>query len=226
MKINCLDKGYVRLVDHMGSDLSIVRAARVSFDADWRTGLSEGNDEKLIQYLFTHKHSTPFEAVELVFEVKAPIFVFRQWQRHRTWSYSEVSARYQELSEFHVPDIETIAKQSKSNKQGREDQPMDLEDATAVQLLLSANHRACFSSYQTLLDAGVAREMAREVLSVATYSRMFAKVNLWNLMKFLSLRLDKHAQYEIRVYAEACLTMAFKVAKVAMTSFAEANHKV
>lgn len=226
MEVKCLDKGYVRLVDSMGDDLSIVRAARVSFDADWRAGQDEGSDEKLIRYLLKNKHSTPFEAVTITMEVKAPIFVFRQWHRHRTWAYNEVSGRYQELSEFHLPSIETIARQSKSNKQGRESEAMEEGDAYYVQTLLEANHKACFSSYRALLEAGVAREMAREVLPVATYSRMFATVNLWNLLKFITLRLDSHAQYEIQVYAAACYAIAGKVAPIAVSAFEALGYKV
>ena len=119
-EIKVLDHGLVRLVDHMGDDLSIVRAARVSYDADWRTGDDAGKDEKLIRYLMRNRHTSPFEAVVFTFEVKAPLFVLRQWQRHRTWSYTEVSARYSELpDEFYVPDVAGITTQSASNKQMR-----------------------------------------------------------------------------------------------------------
>src|SRR5678815_1755750 len=125
--IKCLDRGWVRLVDHMGSDLSIVRAARVSYDAAWRTGEDEKSDEKLLRYLWNHAHTSPFEAVTFTFEVKAPIFVFRQWHRHRTQSYNEMSARYTELpEEFYVPRLEDIGEQSKFNKQAREmNRPLD-----------------------------------------------------------------------------------------------------
>lgn len=217
--IEVLDKGYVRLVDHMGSDLSIVRAARVSFDADWRAGESESADEKLINYLIKNRHSTPFEAVVFTFEVKAPIFVFRQWHRHRTQSYSEVSGRYMELTEFHTPEVGTIAGQSKSNKQGRLDEPMESELAGSVQKFIHGQHVLAFKSYRELLDTGVAREVAREVLPVATYSRMFATMNLWNLMHFMSLRMHPHAQYEIRVYAEAIYDLIFNKVPVTMKAW-------
>lgn len=117
-KINLLDHGFIRLCDHMGSDLSIVRSARVSHDAAWRTGVDEGSDERLIRYLWKHRHTTPFESVTFTFEVKAPIFVFRQWHRHRTFSYNELSAWYRELpTEYYVPDEKLIGMQSTTNRQ-------------------------------------------------------------------------------------------------------------
>src|SRR5689334_9701621 len=119
-KIDVLDHGFVRLVDSMGSDLSVVRAARVSYDAAWRAGEDQGSDARLINYLWKNHHTTPFEAVTFTFEVKAPIFVFRQWHRHRTWSYNELSARYRELPNvWYVPDPAIVGKQSTANKQGR-----------------------------------------------------------------------------------------------------------
>ena len=118
--INLLNFGYVGLVDHMGNDLSVVRSARVSYSAEWRAGEDEGRDEKLINYLMKNKHTSPFESVTFTFEVKAPIFVFRQWHRHRTWSFNEISARYSELpEEFYVPDANQITTQSVNNKQQR-----------------------------------------------------------------------------------------------------------
>jgi thymidylate synthase (FAD) len=119
--IQCLDHGFVRLVDSMGGDLSVVRAARVSYDAAWRAGEDQGSDARLVNYLWKNAHTSPFEAVTFTFEVKAPIFLFRQWHRHRTWSYNELSARYRELpEEFYVPDPAKIGKQSESHKQMRE----------------------------------------------------------------------------------------------------------
>lgn len=202
-KIDCLDKGYVRLVNHMGDDLSIVRAARVSFDAAWRAGEDEGKDTKLINYLWKHKHTTPFESVTFTFEVKAPIFVLRQWHRHRTWSYNELSGRYKELGEeFYVPTPEHIGVQSISNKQGR-----DLTaNITDREIEVHGYRELCttlFINYKFLLEQGWPKELARMCLPVSTYSHMFATVNLLNLLKFLTLRCDSHAQYEIRVYADA-----------------------
>lgn len=200
-KIQVLDHGFVRLVDAMGNDLSIVRSARVSYDAAWRTGENEGSDKKLLKYLYNNNHSTPFEAVTFTFEVKAPIFVIRQWHRHRTWTYNELSGRYRELpEEFYVPDPENIGKQSVNNKQGRD---LSLERDMLIPSIIDHHSRACFESYRTLLSHDVPRELARMILPLNTYTHMFATVNLLNLLKFLDLRCDSHAQYEIRVYADA-----------------------
>jgi thymidylate synthase (FAD) len=222
--IAVLDHGYVRLVDHMGSDLSVVRSARVSYDADWRGGDNEKSDEKLIRYLWNNHHTSPFESVEFQFEVKAPIFVFRQWHRHRTWSFNEVSARYTELPDnVYVPQIETIGVQSASNKQAR-DIGFPLDDDTQgdrqQQLdLVKTHHARAFAVYQSLLACDWPRELARTVLPVATYSRMFAKVDLLNLLKFLTLRLHPHAQYEIRVYAEAMLDLIRPLVPVSIAAW-------
>lgn len=218
--INVLDHGFARLVDHMGNDLSIVRAARVSYDADWRSGENEGADEKLIRYLYKNHHTSPFEAVTFTFEIKAPIFVFRQWHRHRTWSYNEVSARYAELDEgFYVPDLSSITTQSSSNKQMRtaEQHP----EAEVIRETLRAHCAAQFRQYKMLLDFGCPRELARSLLPVAAYSRMFATVDLHNLFHFLTLRLHSHAQYEIRVYAEAILKLLEPVVPSAVKAFKE-----
>lgn len=218
MKQNVLDHGFVRLVDHMGDDLSVVRAARVSYDADWRAGQESGSDARLIRYLWTNKHTSPFEAVTFTFEVMAPIFVFRQWHRHRTWSFNEVSARYAELPEvFYVPSPDNIGKQSKDNKQARDDAEPDY----GASEIIERSCRAAFRSYHDLINRGVPRELARSVLPVATYSRMFATVDLLNLMKFLSLRDHQHAQYEIRVYAEAMRELITPIVPVCMDAFAE-----
>jgi thymidylate synthase (FAD) len=200
--VNVLDHGYVRLVSSMGDDLSIVRAARVSYDADWRTGEDAGKDEKLLAYLLRNRHTSPFESVVFTFEIKAPIFVVRQWHRHRTWAYNEVSARYTELpEEFYVPEVSQITTQSNSNKQMRSFQVID-EPEAAINMMRALNERA-FDIYKSFIAAGMARELARTVLPLATYTRFFGTVNLHNLLHFLSLRLHEHAQYEIRVYAEA-----------------------
>ncbi len=222
-KIDVLDHGFVRLVESMGSDLSVVRAARVSYDAAWRAGEDDGSDARLIRYLWKNKHTSPFEAVEFQFEVKAPIFVFRQWHRHRTWSFNELSARYRELpEEFYVPAPENIGVQSKDNKQAR-----DLERRTETAELAAATIRsACeesFKEYRILLTDGVPRELARSVLPVATYSHMFAKVDLRNLLHFLDLRIHPHAQFEIRVYAEAMRELAKAIAPVCMAAWEESR---
>jgi thymidylate synthase (FAD) len=228
MKIDVLDHGFVRLVDSMGGDLSVVRAARVSHDAAWRAGEDEGSDAKLIKYLWGHHHSTPFEAVTLTFEVKAPIFVFRQWHRHRTWSYNEVSARYTELpEEFYLPDPVLVGEQSTVNKQGRAigDGGIEALRASEVRDLKEAC-AASFRMYHKLIAAGWPRELARSILPVSTYSHMFATVNLLNLMKFLTLRCDGHAQYEIRVYADAMRDLARSVAPVCIEAWEQGGQDV
>ena len=221
-KIDVLDHGFVRLVDYMGSDLAISRAARVSYNEEWRAGEDEGSDAKLIKYLKKNKHHTPFESVVLTFEVKAPIFVFRQWHRHRTWSYNELSARYRELpEEFYVPEYAQITPQSKNNKQGRESEGFDGQEKDIIQQLIWAQCKSAFVVYKMLLEKGLAKELARMVLPVNTYSHMFATVNLLNLMRFLSLRDHDHAQYEIRVYAEAMRELAKNIAPVSIAAWEE-----
>lgn len=217
-KIDVLDHGFVRLVESMGSDLSVVRAARVSYNEEWRAGEDEGSDTRLIKYLKKNKHHTPFEAVALTFEVKAPIFVFRQWHRHRTWSYNELSARYRELpEEIYMPPFRA---QAAKNKQGSDGFVAD-GDAAALEAAFKASYKTAFEAYRYALSKGVAREIARSVLPVATYSHMFGTVNLLNLMRFLSLRDHSHAQHEIRVYAEAMRDLARHVAPVSIAAWEE-----
>lgn len=216
--IKLLDHGHVRLVEHMGSDLSIVRNARVSYDAEWRAGEDEGKDTKLINYLMKNQHTSPFEAVNFTFDVKAPIFVFRQWHRHRTWSYNEVSARYAALpEEFYVPELSQITTQSKDNKQMRTDEQHP--EAILIQNSIRVQCQSAFAAYKLLLEKGAPRELARGVLPVNTYSHMFGTVDLLNLFKFLKLRLHAHAQYEIRVYAEAMLSLIEPIVPVATSAF-------
>lgn len=217
--INCLDHGFVRLVDHMGTDINVVRAARVSHDAAWRAGADHGSDARLINYLWLHQHSTPFEAVTFTFEVKAPIFVLRQWHRHRTWSYNEVSARYTELpEEFYTPDVEVIGKQSTTNKQGRDTSITTANACNMRNAMVNHMSNAHFL-YKHLLECDVPRELARAVLPVATYSHMFATVNLLNLFKFVTLRTDEHAQYEIQVYAKALLELIRPIVPVCVDAW-------
>lgn len=224
--IKCLDHGYVNLVDHMGSDLSVVRAARVSYDAAWRAGEDEGSDKKLINYLWKHKHTTPFESVTLTFEVKAPIFVLRQWHRHRTQSYNELSARYKELpAEFYVPDYKIIGKQSTNNKQGRTLELNDLELGYREEEVQLYKDRCKYSieTYKNLLEWGWPKELARMCLPLSMYSHMFTTMNLLNLFKFLTLRMDEHAQYEIRVYAIAMLDLIRDVFPVCTSAYLAAQ---
>lgn len=224
-KVDVLDHGFVRLVDSMGSDISVVRAARVSYDAAWRAGEDEGSDVKLLRYLWKNHHTTPFEAVTFTFEIKAPIFVFRQWHRHRTWSYNELSARYRELpEEFYIPKVSDVGQQAVHNKQGRVALPM--QAGLYAQRELEADRvkehcKKAFMLYQDLLKAEWPRELARSVLPVNTYSHMFATVDLLNLMKFLTLRCDGHAQYEIRVYADVMRDMARAVVPACIQAWEE-----
>lgn len=218
MKINVLNYGFIRLIDFMGNDLSIVRSARVSYAADWRTGDDEGSDTKLINYLMRNGHNTPFEAVTFTFEVKAPIFVLRQWIRHRTMSYNEISARYTELpAEFYIPEMDQITEQSTDNKQMRTDKVHN--DAEGFRLVMIQHNRAAFSKYKAMLDSGCPRELARSILPLATYSRMFCTVNLHNAFRFIRERSHQHAQYEIRVYADAMLELIEGVCPVAVEAF-------
>lgn len=223
--IHVLNHGYVRLIDSMGSDLSVVRAARVSYDAAWRAGEDQGSDAKLIRYLWNHHHTTPFEAVTFTFEIKAPIFVFRQWHRHRTWSFNELSARYRELpEEFYLPDYRQIGVQSLSSKQARVIPAGFNEENEAEKRQLEVHATkvfmgAAFEHYRALLASGWPKELARSVLPVATYSHMFATVNLLNLLKFLTLRCHSHAQYEIRVYAEAMRDMIRAIVPVCVDAW-------
>lgn len=208
--INVLDHGFIRLVDHMGSDLSIVRSARVSYNAEPRL---DGSDEKLIGYLLKNKHTSPLECVKFTFEVKAPIFVIRQWHRHRTWAYNEVSARYTELpEEYYVPNLEHIGVQNANNKQMRdigvgvkvEEIPLYIQHFRSD---LQQHCTEAFQLYKEYISYGIPRELARGILPLNTYTRMFATVDLHNLLHFLDLRLHEHSQYEIRVYAEAILQL-------------------
>ena len=231
--IRVLDKGHVRLVDHMGNDLSIARSARVSYNAEWRTVLDGKSDRKLLKYLWTHKHTSPFESVEFQFEVKAPIFVVRQWVRHRTmgledcdgpgfddtwWkqiSLNEVSGRYTELpEEFYIPDPANVGTQSLDNKQARVPSG-DSDRDFQCQYLRDACEEA-FDAYHWLIQWGWPRELARSVLPLNTYTHLFVKVDLLNLLKFLRLRDAPGAQWEIQEYARAMKQLARVVVPVMM----------
>lgn len=215
--ISVLNHGLVRLVSYMQpnpayakdgwtGDLEVVRNARVSYDADWRTGDDGEADTKLLNYLVKNYHTSPLEAMVFTFEVKAPIFVFRQWHRHRTWSYSEQSARYSVLpEEYYIPEVSQITMQSKSNKQQRTDEINP--NAELLQRMVSAQCESAFHTYHQMLALGMPRELARGVLPVNTFSHMFATVDFHNLTHFFGLRIHDHAQYEIRVYAEAMLEL-------------------
>lgn len=209
-----LDHGFVRVIDYMGDDQAIVQAARVSYGKGTKK-VSE--DRGLIRYLMRHRHTTPFEMCEIKYHVKLPIFVARQWIRHRTANVNEYSARYSILDrEFYIPKPEQLAAQSKSNRQGR-GAVLEGNEAKRVLEILKEDSANCYDHYQEMLNedeegnqidphrGGLARELARMNLPLNTYTQWYWKTNLHNLLHFLSLRADAHAQYEIRVYADAML---------------------
>lgn len=200
-----LDHGFIRVIDYMGDEAAIAQAARVSYGKGTK---SVKEDRGLLRYLMRHRHTTPFEMCEIKLHVKLPVFVARQWIRHRTANVNEYSARYSILArEFYVPDAADIAKQSTTNKQGRADGADDMRPEEVQEIIREAATVA-FDSYDMLItddepeDYGVARELARIVTPVSTYTEWYWKVDLHNLLHFLSLRADPHAQKEIRVYAE------------------------
>src|SRR5205085_3210611 len=209
-----LDHGFVRVIDYMGDDGAVVQAARVSYGRGTRR-VSE--DRGLINYLIRHRHTTPFEMCEIKYHVKLPIFVARQWIRHRTANVNEYSARYSILdNEFYIPKPEHLAAQSRQNRQGR-DAVLAGQEAERVFGLLKKDAELVYEHYMEMLNegetgepldperSGLARELARMNLSLAFYTQWYWKTNLHNLMHFLSLRADAHAQYEIRVYADVMI---------------------
>lgn len=199
-EIKCLDKGFIRLIDVMGDDSSIVQAARVSYGKGTKTPSA---DRELIRYLMRHRHTSPFEMVEFKFHIKLPIFVARQWIRHRTANVNEYSGRYSEMKdEFYIPEIEQIRTQSAINKQGRDDEKLPEETAKEILQMLQESQSLLYQQYQNMLESKLARELARINLPLSTYTEWYWKIDLHNLLHFLKLRLDWHAQYEIRVYAE------------------------
>ena len=203
--IEVLDHGFVRVIDYMGNDSAIVQAARVSYGTGTR---SVRDDAALIAYLMRHRHTTPFEMCEIKYHVKLPVFVARQWIRHRTASVNEVSARYSILDrEFHIPAPGNLARQSTQNRQGRSD-ILEGEEALRVLEILKDDASRAYGHYTELLDGegpGLARELARINLPLGIYTQWYWKTDLHNLLRFLDLRADPHAQHEIRVYAEAML---------------------
>ena len=209
-----LDHGFIRVIDYMGTDSAIVQAARVSYGKGTR---KVNEDAGLINYLMRHRHTTPFEMCEIKFHVKLPIFIARQWIRHRTANVNEYSGRYSIMDkEFYVPAPEQLAAQSKSNRQGRGDTLEGVEAQRVLKLLQDDATRA-YEHYEEMLNedtvgnvinenkTGLARELARMNLTLNYYTQWYWKIDLQNLMHFLSLRADSHAQYEIRVYAEKML---------------------
>ena len=214
--IKCLDKGFVRLVDSMGGDDAIVQSARVSYGK----GTSKvSQDRGLIRYLMRHRHTTPFEMVEFKFHCKMPIFVARQWVRHRTANINEYSLRYSEArDEFYFPDPDHIEFQSTLNKQGRMGE-VDEDLKKKVQAYFKEISDRSFEIYCELNEGGVARELARAILPVNLYTEWYWKNDLHNLLHFIGLRSDGHAQYEIRVFSDAMATYVKQVAPFAWEAY-------
>jgi thymidylate synthase (FAD) len=226
--IPILDHGFIRVIDYMGDDTSIVQAARVSYGKGTK---KVSTDSGLIKYLMRHWHSTPFEMCEIKYHVKLPIFIARQWIRHRTANVNEYSARYSILDkEFYLPAVENLAAQSQSNRQGRGD-ILTGDQAKKVLDLLKKDAEQTYDNYETMLNerydgsvidekqVGLARELARMNLTLNTYTQWYWKTDLLNLMNFLRLRADHHAQYEIRAYADAMLDTVKKWVPITYDAF-------
>lgn len=212
-----LDHGFIRVIDYMGDDSSIVQSARVSYGKGTK---QTSQDKGLINYLLRHKHTTPFEMCEIKLHVKLPIFIARQWIRHRTASVNEYSARYSILSkEFYIPEKEHLSPQSSVNKQGRQDVNLSEEEANRVLGILTHDATRCYENYVSLMNedengqvidpnvTGIARELARMNLTLNQYTQWYWKINLHNLLHFVRLRADSHAQFEIRAYADILLNI-------------------
>ena len=226
--IPVLDHGFIRVIDYMGDDTSIVQAARVSYGKGTK---KVSTDSGLIKYLMRHWHSTPFEMCEIKYHVKLPIFIARQWIRHRTANVNEYSARYSILDkEFYLPSTEHLAAQSKNNRQGREN-IIEGNQAKKVLSLLKKDAEQTYDNYEMMLnerydgsiinekETGLARELARMNLTLNTYTQWYWKTDLLNLMNFLRLRADRHAQYEIRAYADVMLDTLKKWVPVTFDAF-------
>ena len=212
-----LDKGFIRLVDYMGGDERVVQSARVSYGAGTK---SYRQDAALIDYLLRNSHTSPFEQVVLTFHIKLPIFVARQWVRHRTARLNEISGRYSVMKDdFYVPANEDVAMQSQDNKQGRSPDPLEPAQSERVRLLFSEGQKDAYAAYNSLIHEGIARELARINLPLSLYTEWYWQIDLHNLFHFLELRLDNHAQKEIRLYAQVLLEIAKKVAPQCCASF-------
>ncbi len=217
-----LDHGFVRVIDYMGDDAAICQAARVSYGTGTK---SVSNDEGLIRYLMRHWHSTPFEMCEIKLHVKLPVFVARQWIRHRTANVNEYSARYSILDrEFYIPAPEDLAAQSQVNNQGRGDTLQGAEAARVLEILKADSARA-YDNYESMISddgqQGLARELARMNLPANIYTQWYWKTDLHNMFHFLRLRADAHAQYEIRVYADAIAELVAEWVPQAYRAFAD-----
>jgi thymidylate synthase (FAD) len=217
--IAVLDHGFVRLVDYLGGDARIVQAARVSY-GDGTKSVRE--DSALIDYLLRHDHTSPFEQVILTFHLKMPIFVARQWIRHRTARLNEISGRYSVMKdEFYRPRDFEVRYQSTVNRQGSDDRVVPAETSSKVLAILEDGQARAYADYETLLSDDVARELARVNLPLSLYTEMYWQIDLNNLFHFLRLRLDWHAQYEIRAYGDAIATATKAVCPVAFAAFEE-----
>jgi thymidylate synthase (FAD) len=217
-EIKVLDKGFVRLVDYMGGDQRIVQSARVSYGEGTKT---VRQDRALIHYLLRNWHTSPFEQVQLTFHCKMPIFIARQWIRHRTARLNEISGRYSVMKdEFYVPEPSKVSYQSSDNKQGRGG-VLPLDEAMAVIAQLEREQKEAYAGYTSMLDQGVARELARTNLPLSLYTEWYWQIDLHNLFHFIRLRADAHAQYEIRAYADALAQCAKAVAPMAYEAFEE-----
>lgn len=195
-----LDKGFVRIIDVMGNDSAIVQAARVSYGEGTKT---VREDRGLIRYLMRHRHTSPFEMVEFKFHIKLPIFVARQWIRHRTANVNEYSGRYSIIrDEFYIPESEEIRTQSQLNKQGRSNESISEDLASEIARKIENTQKKLYAEYEEFLKLNIARELSRINLPLSTYTEWYWKIDLHNLFHFLKLRLDKTAQFEIRKYAE------------------------
>ena len=217
-----LDKGFVRMVDYYGSDSRIVQAARVSYGEGTNTVSQDG---ALIDYLLRHQHTSPFEQVIFTFHLKMPIFVARQWVRHRMGRMNEVSGRYSIMKdEFYVPENSCISKQSTNNKQGR-GEVFEEQQAKEFQAEFIEGQQKAYEVYKGMVEKGIAREIARINLPLALYTEFYWQMDLHNLFHFLKLRLDSHAQYEIRLYAEKILEIIKTVCPMAVSSFENTMEK-
>ncbi len=220
-EIKVLDKGFVRLVDYMGGDHRIVQAARVSYGEGTKT---YRQDQGLIHYLIRNDHTSPFEQVQLTFHTKMPIFVARQWVRHRTARLNEISGRYSVMKdEFYVPAPADVCTQSADNKQGSGD-AVPLAQANEIIAQFEEDQRRLYARYEGMLDLDIARELARINLPLSLYTEWYWQIDLHNLFHFIHLRADAHAQMQIRVFAEALAICAKAVAPLAYEAFEE--HKL
>jgi thymidylate synthase (FAD) len=218
-KFKVLDKGFIRLVDYLGNDSRIVQAARVSYGKGTKT---YREDKGLINYLLRNDHTSPFEQVVFTFHVKLPIFVARQWIRHRTARLNEISGRYSVMkSEFYLPSTTDIAFQSENNKQGRASTSVPAKLQKKVLSILEKYQQELYGAYEDLLENNIARELARINLPLSLYTEWYWQIDLHNLFRFIKLRLDSHAQMEIRAYAEVLQAIGKKVCPMAFDAFDE-----